>query len=334
MPAAMKRQLGWPALSVLTLWACSDARLLDGFSEGQTRIRVTPAAFIGNVPCVRGAAGALQSYVVQLQQVDSIDGEGDAGVAVTVSPPVPCDRAVTFPAVAARPYAADILGFDGDGSLADGGVLAPRWTASCGRATSDFLADAGPDPLGPTYALRGSTIPLRGCTTFDGSSVSTPSRLVVDVPSALGSLRCGNAPGEVAFLEATLGSARRTASCGSPLVFEIAAPGGFHSVALAGFEAPRDAGAVAVPDASDASTDASTLPPDTLDAAVLDAATLDAGPIAASTDGGLDLSDAGASVPPSSFPSGPPQWTTRCIGRSLAGVTRSATCDPFVRLPP
>lgn len=328
MPAAMKRQLGWPALSVLTLWACSDARLGGGFSEGQTRIRVTPAAFIGNVPCVRGAAGALQSYVVQLQQVDSTDGEGDAGFAVVVSAPVPCDRAVAFPALAARPYAADILGFDD--SSADGGALVPRWTASCGRTTDGFPADAGPDPLGPTYAVRGSTIPLRGCTTFDGSSVSTPSRLVVDVPSALGDLRCGSAPGEVAFLEATLAGVRRTASCGSPLVFEIPAPGLFHSIALAGFEAPRDAGAVEVPDASDAGTE----PLDAADAAVLDAAVTDAGLLAPSNDSGLAPADAGGDVPPSSFPSGPPQWTTRCYGRSLAGVTRSATCDPFVPLTP
>lgn len=338
MPAAMKRPLGWPPetisqremaavlLSILTLWGCSDARLLDGFSEGQTKIRVSPEAFIGDVPCARGAAGGLERYVVQLQDVSG--GSADAGVESITSPPVPCDRSVIFAAVPLRLYAADILGFDRVIEPEDVGSVEPRWSATCGRGDPTLPGDAGVDPFAPTQAARGQTVPLRGCTLFGGAASIT--ELVVDVAGALGDLRCGDQPGEVASIEGVLEGARRRASCGERLAFTITRPGRFHTIELYGYTLLGDGGTPGIidagplepaPDAS--STDAGP------DAGEPDAAT-DAATSSAA-DAALDAAGGEAGVP---APSGEPVWRTRCTGRSLAGLSRTAACEPFVRIAP
>jgi hypothetical protein len=331
MPAAMKRQLGWTALSVLTLWACSDARLVDGFSGGQTRIRVLPEAFIGDVPCVRGAPGSLQSYVVRLQPlIETGDAGSDAPVELTTSPPVPCDRAVSFSVIPTRFYVADILGFDRDIEASEVDSATPRWTATCGRGDPSG-SDAGAEQYAPTWARSGVIVPLRGCTHF-GGPVTTPSQLVVDLASALGELRCGREPGEVAIVEGVLEGSRRAVSCGDPLIFPIAAPGGFHSIELTGFELPADAGGP--PDAGLANGIPDAAPPDS---GVTDAAA-DAADSSTSSASILDASaaeagDAGGG-PTVVVPSGPPRWRTTCLGRSVTGVTRVATCEPFAPVAP
>jgi hypothetical protein len=337
----MKRPLGWPPvansqrelaascvlLSVLTLWGCSDARLISSSSEGQTKIRVLPEAFIGDVPCARGSVGGLELYVVQLQDVSSA-GAADAGIETTTSPPVPCDRSVTFAAVPFRLYAADILGFDRAIEPQDIDSVEPRWTASCGRGNPSISADAGVDPLGPTLASRGQTVPLRGCTSFGGAA--SLSELAVDVAGALGQLRCGDQPGEVLAVEAVLDGVRRRASCGDPLSFTITRPGRFHTIDLYGYELSGDAGAgmaeagplQPAPEAgasSDAGADAAQ-PDDAADAAA---------------EGAVDAaSDAAGGDAATAAPSGEPVWRTRCTGRSLAGLRRTATCEPFERIAP
>ena len=324
MPAAMKRPLGWPLVSVLALWGCSDARLGDSFSQGQTKIRVSPVAFIGDVPCVRGAVDGLTQYVVQLREV----GADDAGVEPTTSPPVPCDRSVTFPAVPLRLYRADILGYDRAIEPDDVGSVEPRWTASCGHGDPNFPADAGVDPFAPTLAVRGATVALRGCAAFGGATSS--SQLVVDVSSALGDLRCGSEPGEVGLIEAVLEGSRQVVACGEPLVFAIATPGGVHTVDLAGYELAADAGFPEVPEAGPLSPapDSGSIDAGPSDAAPADASA-DSGPTPSPADAALDAADAGQPAPSTA-----PTWRTRCEGRSLAGVSRTATCEPFTRIVP
>lgn len=323
--AAMQGQLRWWLWIASALaCGCSDARLLDGFGEGQTRLRVVPDAFVGDVPCVRDSPGGLQHYVVQLQELPLAGAPADAGPAISVSPPTPCDRAVVFPAIPGRAYAAEISGFDVPASEVASAM--PRWLATCGRG-SGVPADAGIDPFEPTIAVGGATVPLRGCTTFAGPP-ALAARLRVDVQSALGTaLRCGGAPGEVAFVEGVLESQRRRTACDQELVFDVADPGRFHSVALTGLallsdpDAGLDAGATPAPvapaDAAEGGLDAQA------DADPGDAHA------AGSLDGALPLDAAVAPEPATRA-----RWQTRCLGRSAPGVTSTATCDPFVPLAP
>lgn len=330
MSAAMIRRLGPLALVALQGWACGETRLLDGFSEGLTRLRLAPNEFVGAVPCRRdqGAlqTGALQTYVARIQEVTVTGADGGSATPFT-SGAVPCDQAVVIPAAAARYYAAEVYGFDDSVAPAERTPENARWTASCGRGSA-LAGDAGDiDPYRPTISLRGITVPMRGCTTFFGG-IEGSSQLVVDQLGALGTRRCGLGAGEVSAFQATLAGVTRTATCGEPLVFDLGGAERHYTIELIGFEANVDAGlpadAAAPPPASgsgapDASVDAG----DPLDAGLLPA------PVVSTADGAV--SDA---APPGPAPVlGVPRWRTRCIGRTLPGVAAPAFCDPLVLLP-
>jgi hypothetical protein len=324
MSAAMMRRLGPLALLALSGWACGEPRLLDSFSEGLTRIRLIPSEFIGSVPCRRGTSGALQFYSVRLQALDS---RSDAGVVdAFTTGAVPCDQAVMFPSTAGRSYIAEIRGFDRVVTDAEVESVPPRWTASCGRG-SESVPDAGLDPYRPTVSVRGLTVPMRGCTTFlEIAPGSVAGQLVVDQPSALGTLRCGQRTGEVARVEAALGGVTRSAACREPLVFDVAGPERYYTITLTGFEVGEDAGA-ALPDASEGGAPAPSPAPSGADAGAADAGE----PLDASVGPSPAPGDAGTSPLPPLV--GVARWRTQCVGRSLPGVVASAYCDPFQRLP-
>lgn len=326
MSAAMMRRLGPLALVALQGWACGETRLLDGFSEGLTRIRLAPSEFIGSVPCQKNTPGALQTYVVRIQEV-AITGvdAGSAVIAPYTSGAVPCDQAVVVPGVAGRFYAAEVLGFDDSVSDdTDRTADNARWTATCGRGNA-LIGDAGLDPYRPTFSLRGLTVAMRGCTSFFGGAAGT-SQLVVDQVGALGTRRCGQGAGEVSAFRGTLAGATRTAACGEPLVFDVGGVERYHTIDLIGFEASGDAGptdaAAAPSDPSGALPDASVDAGDALDAS------LPSAPPPPADDTGA--SDAGATPAPAL---GVPRWRTECVGRSLIGVAAPAYCDPLVPLP-
>jgi hypothetical protein len=326
----MRRWLSPCVLAALSLAGCGTARLPDGFAEGQTRIRVAPGDFVGEVPCIRGAEGGLQTYVVSLRQVDAA-GQGmavpDGGVSTdVVSPPVECDRAVVFPALPYLYYAATISGFDRPVTPAEAAVAAPRWVAVCGQGGQG----ADGSSLAPTRALQGLTVPLRGCTSFSaGNPGPGGSRLSVDVAGALGALRCGSGPGEVGFLEATLGSSRKSALCGQALVFDLSGPARYHDIELTGFEFGSDAGASPPPVQAGAPDGGPAL----LDAGLPDAA-VDAGTLDASApSGGADAGFADAGSPPVGL-QGVARWQTQCLGRSVPGVVTTADCAPLQALAP
>jgi hypothetical protein len=326
----MKR---WLSACVLAApWACSDARLVDGFVEGQTRIRLSPSEFVGELPCRPGTAGALQSYVARLHQVDSsgqVADPPDGGVSTAqTSRLAPCNRAMLFPAVPTQSYAAEILAFDRDIGEGEALTVEPRWRATCGFGDTAG-ADAGRDMYAPTVAQRGLTVPLRGCTLLgEGAPVQGASRLLVDVPGALGPLQCGQGAGVVGFVEAVLGVSRQSVLCGEPLVVEVAGPARYHTLTLTGFEVSADAG-VPAPEAG-----APSVAPDASlpEAGVGSDAGLDA---AVGTVNGSPPADAAvldAGIPDIGWV-GIPRWRTQCIGRSLPGIVSTATCDPFVPLP-
>jgi hypothetical protein len=327
MSAAMMRRFGPLALVALQGWGCGETRLLDGFSEGQTRLRLAPSEFVGSVPCQKGTSGALQSYVVRLQELDRpFELDGGLTTAFT-SGPVPCDQAVLFPTSATRFYGAEIRGFDRAVNETDVETVAARWTATCGRGRPT-VGDAGLDPYRPTLSLRGVTVAMRGCTSFDGPPAGSADQLVVDQASALGERRCGQAAGEVASFQATLAGVTRIALCGDPLVFDVAGPERYHTIQLTGFGLDGIGGP-----SLDAGTPA-PLPPTNVPPELPDA----------STDAGEAL-DASASVPTApeaptdagssalTAPVGVARWRTECVGRSLPGVAASAYCDPLAPLP-
>jgi hypothetical protein len=327
----MRRWLGPVAWAAASL-ACGSTRLDDSLTDAPTRLRVDPDAFEGDVACVPGAQGALQSYVVTFEQVSlgALSAGVDAGALPppVSSPPVPCNRATLYTAVGGQFYAADIVGFDREVSASDVGQVAPAWSASCGRGTPDLAAESGPDPLGPTEAIFNYTVPMNGCTSFVRSgSAGEPGSLVVDQASALGQLRCGSGPGQVSHFEGVLGGTRVSAACGAPLTFAVEGAARFYTISLTAFEggpSGADAGAI------DALLDGGT--PSLVDAALPDAATdagLDAGvgtaPGGSVPDAGVG--DAGAS-------GGVARWRTQCIGRAVPGVSAVATCDPLASISP
>ncbi len=342
MSAAMKRWQSACVLAALGVGACSDARLVDGFSEGQTRIRVSPAAFVGAVPCLRGATGALHDYVASLQQVQAdgqvVGADGGASTAL-VSGPVPCDRAVLFPGVAGQLYTAEIFGFDRNLTEAEAPEASPRWLAVCGQGSPLAESDAGVDPLGPTLAVRGATVALGGCTAF---SELTPgagrSQLAIDVDSALGDLSCGSGPGRVGFLQAALGPSRAFALCGEPLVLQVDGPARYHTVILTGFELGPDAGVAfmdgGMPSGPPTALDAGPAPTDAaVDAAPGEAGAAPSTPEPADAAVSADAGRSEAGIPQPTWV-GIPRWRSECIGRSLPGVTSLATCEALQPLAP
>lgn len=333
MPAPMRRWLSASIWAALSGWGCSNPRLSDGVADGATLIRVTASAFVGSVTCVRGASGALQSYVVKLQRVDAAGQLADGGVAngdLQISPPVPCDRAVLFPALPERGYAAEISGFDQPIAASEASSVVPRWTSICGRGGG--VLDAGLDPLAPIQAVRSATVPLRGCTPFDGGGLET-SRLLVDTQGALGALRCGPAPGQVAFFEARLESSSARAACGQPLSLAVTGPASFQTLDLTAFEASFDAGVPGAPDAGAQPVAGEPLDAGSLADAALDAATPEDGtPGSAPDAGGAPPAPDGGALSPELV--GIARWRTQCVGRSLPGVLNPTTCDPLVSIDP
>ncbi|HEU4581674.1 MAG TPA: hypothetical protein VFS67_25635 [Polyangiaceae bacterium] len=310
-----------PCILASASLACGQGRLLDDITASATRLRLVPESFLGNVPCQKGAAGALQSYVARFEQAPFGPYQADAGVLRLTSGPVPCDQAVVLNnnvVLAGFAYVADIYGFDTPPGETAPPLSSARWTASCGRGGG--TADAG--AAVPTYAVYGQTVLMGGCTTFSGHGGSGSTRLLVDQASALGSLSCGSGPGQVSRFEGVLGSQRVSAACGQALAFDVSGPSQFHSIALTAFEASASPGPVSPSGTADV-----------LDASVLDAAASDAALDAGGSrlDAGVPLVDAGE--PDAGADPGVPRWTSECLGKSVPGVSAIATCDPLVAIP-
>jgi hypothetical protein len=326
MSAAMKRGLGPLVLLVLPGLACGETRLLEGFAEGQTRVRLKPREFVGSVLCKRNTPGALHAYMVRFQEIDR-NASPDAGFETAFSSgSAACDQAVMFTPIAGRFYGAEVYGFDRE--LTESDLVVPnlaRWRATCGHGSSgEGVPDGGLDPLRPTFAQRGFTVPMRGCTTFDDVAPGS-AQLVVDQTSALGGLRCGQGAGEVSGFQASLGAQTISATCGQPLVFVLPPTERYYTIELTGLELGLDGGAAApvtdaqatVPPVPDASVAA--------DASVSDL--LDGGAVSAPP---ADVSSDAGSVAPIA---GVPRWRTQCVGQALPGLQAPAICDPLQPLP-
>ncbi|MEO8184558.1 MAG: hypothetical protein ABI895_37590 [Deltaproteobacteria bacterium] len=317
----MMRWLGPCLFVVLGSLACGESRLLEGYSEQDTRLRLTPESFRGNLACAPGTPGALQTYAVTFREALQFAQQTDAGLYRGTSALAACDRAVVLSALPGRLYVADIYGFDRAFSGSEPALDEARWTASCGRADDVALA-------GPTRAVYGALVPMTGCTTFSGpGNVGAGTQLLVDQAGALGDLQCGSGPGQVSRLEGVLAGTRVSARCGDPLAFDLPSEEQFYTIELTAFEA--SSAAIPAPplgDPLDASLPAS--PADaTADAATGDSAALDAGlPPAPGQGGDSGAADAGAGLEVA-------RWRSQCSGTSVPGASAVATCDPLQAIP-
>jgi len=317
MSAPMMRWLGPCLFVALGSLACGESRLLEGYTEQDTRVRLTPESFRGNVACAPGTPGALQTYAVTFREVQQFQQQTDAGLYRATSALAACDRAVVLNALPGRLYVADIYGFDRVLTGSEPALDEARWTASCGRANDVGLP-------GPTRAVYGALVPMTGCTTFSGpGNVAAGTQLLIDQAGALGDLQCGSGPGQVSRLEGVLAGTRVSARCGDPLAFDLPSEPQLYTIELTAFEA--SSAALPVPPLGDP-LDAS-LPPALADAATGDSGALDAGlPPAPGQAGDSGAADAGLGLDVA-------RWRSQCSGTSVPGATAVATCDPLQAIP-
>jgi hypothetical protein len=175
-------------------------------------------------------------------------------------------------------------------------LVQPRWRASCGNPLPEGSADGGDlDFLqGPAEAFLNASVTVMGCNPFsDANTMPGGTAIRIDLTDALGTLRCGNLPDQVASYQVAMRSSTAapiTASCGEDVTFGSLTANQtyfFDVVAFEGVSAGADGGAV------DAGRDAGT------------------------------ASDAAVAA----------HWSTSCYQRALAGVQQTAICEPLAPIP-
>lgn len=199
---------------VITAGACSSS---SGSSSepAQTLVTVLPSTFAGDVVC-GSFPGAWKTYVARLTDVTQ-----SPPFALGWSDPVPCSMPVSFSwVIPGHQYTAEIRAYDRDdiepalgfstGSgdmVANGEVVPPRWTTTCGVTITD-PADAGAEQdAGVDASVSGTAtesriqrnVVVRECeplTVVPGSPESTTG-IVLDLSTIRGSLVCGEEPGNI-----------------------------------------------------------------------------------------------------------------------------------------
>jgi hypothetical protein len=229
-----------------------------------TLITLDPGQFRGALSCTD--AGPLHRYVATLY-----DESVSPRFALPSSGPVPCSAPVSFAyVVPGHVYSAEIqayddadlvpLGGDGSGSprmlkRSSGEPVTPRWTTSCGEVAADAGApsvdaatDGGPvgTPRGPTLSVAYVNVTIDTCLPLASTATEAPATtdIAVDPSSALGTLRCGSAPDNVARFEVVPASDALPVShvtCGQPAVYPGVTSGASYDFDVEAF-AP-DAGA-------------------------------------------------------------------------------------------
>jgi hypothetical protein len=203
-----------PLLAV-GLWGCSDDPELVIEVEHQTLIEVDPSEFLGTVPCLAGE-GSMSRYVATL--IDTTDPAEP--FVLPSSPPIPCNAAVGFSLVVpGHTYAAEVDGYARDDlePLAAGvrdlvdptsrELVTPRWTTVCGRRPADQV-----------IAVEDVERVISSCEVLEDTS--PPADLgaaTIDTRTVLGSLSCGDEPGEVARFSAKVAGSVREVACGETI---------------------------------------------------------------------------------------------------------------------
>ena len=218
-----------------------------------TLVAVSPLDFSGDIPCV-DAPGAMRSYVVTLFDLgtaeepqdpfalpSSVVRQPDGGFA-----PARCESATAFSfVIPGHRYDAEVEVYDRDDLRAlgagsrqvvdgSGNYVAPRWTTTCGRKQGGSASE------GPVTAAWYLTRFVRGCAPLATALPATPTGIRVDLDDALGSLTCGDAPGQISAFTATRdgsGDPSQGAACAGSVDFLDLDPGASHTFTIEAFEA-------------------------------------------------------------------------------------------------
>ncbi len=283
-------------------------------SSGAGGIVVAPEEFLGEVECLPGREGALQSYVAQLVYPDALT---DAGVAPLVieTPPVVCNRNARFSVPAGFSYGARILGYHLPAAeLRESGRegIPPRWRTECGVW---YRGDAGVEADNLTPSLAGGQSRLTGCAPLR----PVPSgALLVDLAPALSAadLECGQAPGQVSRVVASAGGRSASAPCGGMPELAGLAPGPYE---------------IAIVAYSHVGLDASVCPPDGGPGISLDAGAPE--PPDASA-GGDPVADASTSLLAVACGDAPEvaRWRGSCATEAEEGVSVTVSCGSLTEL--
>jgi hypothetical protein len=226
---------------VICAAGCSSDEVTDSSVERPTLVEVSPAAFLGGLPCSE-APGAVRRYVATLTDVTPTDDAGTLrDFVLPSSGPLPCTQPVGFSfVVPGRKYVASIDAYDRSDiqPLAPGSRdvvdfsgktrVVPRWTAACET---------------PVTAVASRIQPARGCSALADSAPSGTTAVRVGLEQWLGDLECGELPGqiarytaELAYVGASLPRTSKTARCGETLSFGDLEPGRPISISILAFE--------------------------------------------------------------------------------------------------
>ncbi len=211
------RRYAW--LGAISFYACSSSTSDPSLFSQPTRIRVSPAAFLGDTPC--SDDGGMRTYQATLYDVtDGLEG----AFALPSSDLVACTADVEFQYVEeGRYYIAEVRGFEspdlttaspGAPVVVDdsGSVVSPRWTTTCwgqdgvtpdslglGGAGGDAMGGASgrPEDLG-VRSFAKTIVTVRGCEPLADSGTDGMTRVTLSIENALVDLSCGEGDSEIA----------------------------------------------------------------------------------------------------------------------------------------
>jgi hypothetical protein len=232
-------------VSVLLLTAfCAACSSSSGESvePSPTLVTVAPSTFGQGVLC-GDFPGAWKSYVATLTDVT----DPARPFVLASSNPVPCSMPVSFSwVVPGNKYVAEIDGYEQSNLVSYGGMssgsrhvvdpatgqdVKPRWQTVCGKETEAAEGE-------PTMAFLQSNVVVRDCAPLvDLQPGTTKTGLTLDLSSTLGSLSCGENPGQVASFTVWKDAQSFPGACGEVLSFAPVEAGKNYRFRVEAFEA-------------------------------------------------------------------------------------------------
>jgi hypothetical protein len=205
--------------------ACSSTPEDPNLVVQPTRVRVSPAAFLGSTPC--SDLGGMKLYQATL--LDVTDGF-EGAFTLPSSALVPCTADVEFEFVRpGRYYIAQVKGYDrsdlkvqGPGSPlvtnSTGDLVSERWKTTCWGQDGITRADLGLDGQGDESGMGGggpvmgvrsfskTVVTVRGCEPLSDAGEVGRAYVAISIHSALVDAACGNAAGTVGSFRVVDGS--------------------------------------------------------------------------------------------------------------------------------
>jgi hypothetical protein len=237
--------------------SCADTSTLPTTIVHPTLIEVWPNQFLQGVSCL-DAPGAMRSYVATVYDLgptrldengQHVDENGESVEPSEVRPPfalpssgpVACTQPVGFGQVTpGNSYRAEIFGYDrpnlvrlapGIPIMVDaetGERVEPRWTTRCGDEE-------------PTICHAQFARTIQDCDALVDAMPSDLTSVEVSIDSVLGSLTCGEEPGQISRFEVEVTQGERvSAACGESVVIDMVSAGIALLLPVFAYEAGAD----------------------------------------------------------------------------------------------